>query len=294
MSASKAEKRAILLMVICSFFWSIAGIFIKLIPWNPLVIAGWRSLLSAGCVVIYMHMSGMKIRFNKSSAISGMFLGLTLVSIVVATKVTTAANAIVLQFTAPVFILVLSALVFHQRFSRADIYAVIFTMLGISLFFFDQLKPGSMFGNCVAIFSGFCLGCMYVNTERSGEGDRMSGIFFGHVFASLVGIPCTFVFDTPVTVSAVLSILVLGIIQLGIPYILYGIAVKDCPALVCSLISAIEPLLNPFWVFLFAGETPGIFALIGGAAVIATITIWCVWRGRHAVKETPPEEVEVP
>ena len=108
----------------------------------------------------------------------------------------------------------------------------------------------------------------------------MSGILLGHLFTAAAGIPFMFVFDTPVTAPAVLSILALGVVQLGIPYVLYGIAVKDCPALMCSLLGAIEPLLNPVWVFLFTGERPGVFALAGGVIVIVTITAWCVWRDR--------------
>lgn len=276
------QKRAILLMVICSTLWSIGGIFIKLIPWNALVIAGWRSLLSAGCVLVYLRAFRMRPVVNRASLISGVMLALTFLLFVSANKLTTAANAIVLQFTAPVFILVLSAVFLHQKFSRADIITVILTMVGISLFFFDQLAPGNLLGNLVAIGAGFSMACMYVATGHTDEQSRMSGILFGHLLTALVGVPMMFVFDTPLSAPAVLSIFVLGIVQLGIPYVLYGIAVKNCPPLMCSLLGAIEPLLNPVWVFLFAGERPGLFALIGGVIVIVTITVWCVQRDREA------------
>ena len=130
-------------MVICSTLWSIAGIFIKLIPWNALVIAGWRSLISAGCVVVYMRAARLRVRVNRTSLVCGVFLALTFLAFVSANKLTTAANAIVLQFTAPVFILILSALVFRQRFARADVAAVLLTMCGIALFSLTSSRPAT-------------------------------------------------------------------------------------------------------------------------------------------------------
>ncbi len=284
MAHLKPEKRAILLIVICSSLWSIAGIFIKLIPWNPLVIAGWRSLLSAVCVLVYQRLNRQTFRLNRASIRSGIFLAVTFLLFVSANKLTTAANAIVLQFTAPVFILIFSALFLKQKVTLPDLLTVLFTMGGISLFFFDQLSPGNLFGNFVAIASGFSMAAMYLATGSTDEESRMSGILLGHLFTAAIGIPFLFVYETPVTMPAVLSILTLGIVQLGIPYLLYGIAVKHCPPLACSLLGAIEPLLNPVWVFLFTGERPGMFALLGGAVVIATITVWCVWRDRYVLQ----------
>ena len=279
----KPEKRAIALMVLCSSLWSISGIFIKLIPWNAIVIAGWRSFFASICVVIYQRFSGMSFRLNRASVVSGLFMSASFFMFVTATKLTTAANAIVLQFTAPVFILIISVVFLKQSISRADFFTVLFTMGGISLFFFDQLSPGSLWGNCLAIGSGFTLAVMYLATGITDPQSRMSGIFIGQFLTAVIGIPFMFVYDTPITKFAVISILILGILQLGIPYVLYGIAVKHCPPLACSLLGAIEPLLNPVWVFLFSGECPGMFALFGGIVVIATITTWCIWRDKNVL-----------
>lgn len=284
MHSTHAQKRAVLLMVMCASLWSIGGIFIKLIPWNGLVIAGWRSLLAGGCVIIYMRFRGDQIRINRASISGGVLLSLTFLAFVSANKLTTAANAIVLQFTAPVFILILSAIFLRQRFARADLITVAATMAGISLFFFDQLKPGNLLGNLIAIFAGLSMAGMYITTGIADEQSRMSGILLGHLITAAVGIPMMLFFDTPITAPAVLSILALGIVQLGIPYVLFGIAMKDCPPLACSLLGAVEPLLNPVWVFIFTRERPGIFALCGGAIVIVTITSWCIWRDRTVKK----------
>ena len=160
-------------------------------------------------------------------------------------------------------------------------------MAGIALFFFDQLTPGKLAGNLLGIGAGILLAIMYVFTGESGDDDdlRMTGILFAHLLCFVIGIPFMVVY-TPqaVTLTEVLSILALGIFQLGLAYVLYCIASKNCKPLACSLIGALEPLLNPVWVFIFDGETPGIFALIGGAVVIATICIWCVLDSRNEAK----------
>ncbi len=273
-------------MAICAGLWSIAGIFIKLIPWNALVIAGMRSFIAAFVVLVFMRVTGMQIKINRASVVSGLFIAGTFFAFVSSNKLTTAANAIVLQFTSPVFILIISALVFHQRFHRADLITVTVTLFGISLFFLDKLGAGSLLGNCLGILAGLFMAGMYVVTGRTDQDSRMSGILLGHVFTAVIGVPMIFFFPTPVSTTAVLSILALGVIQLGIPYILYGLAVKSCPPLACSLIGAIEPLLNPVWVFLFNGEVPGIYALFGGVIVISAVTGWCVWRDRFLAKHS--------
>ncbi|HVI41726.1 MAG TPA: EamA family transporter, partial [Anaerovoracaceae bacterium] len=121
---------------------------------------------------------------------------------------------------------------------------------------------------------------MFVVTGHADDDSRSNGILLGHVFTSIVGIPFIFISPTPVTPSIIATILMLGVFQLGIPYILYGLAVRKCSPLACSLISAIEPLLNPVWVFLYIGEVPSLFALIGGAIVISAVVAWSIWSSK--------------
>lgn len=289
---TKEQARAPFLMLLCAALWSLGGIFIKLIPWNPLVIAGWRSLLALLCVAAYMKFHHLKFRINKHSVWGGIFQALVFLLFVSANKLTTAANAIVLQYTAPVFILIISVLFLRQRIERRDIIAVICTLSGISLFFFDQLSPGNLLGNFVAIAAGLFFGCMMIVNNRADESGRMSSILLGHLFTALVGCPVGLFVETPITSTAVLSLLVLGIVQLGIPYILYGLAIKHCEPLVCSLLSTVEPLLNPVWVFLFDGETPGVFALLGGLIVIVTITAWCIIRDKALARSMTETAVQ--
>lgn len=279
------RNRAILEMLLCAALWSIAGIFIKLIPWNSIVIAGLRSLIAGLVMFVYMRARGIGFTADRRSLAGGAALCLTLTCFVAANKLTTAANSIVLQFTAPMFIVVFSALFLKKRFSRADVLAVVLTMAGISLFFFDQLTPGHLAGNCVAIFAGMAFACYYMSLEGASESQRMSAILIAHGLTFLVGLPFTFVYPPELSAAPAACILVLGVVQLGIPYVLLGRASGACPPLACSLLGAVEPLLNPVWVFIFDGEAPGLWALIGGVVVVATITIWCVYgdlRGKKA------------
>ena len=275
------KKRAILQMLACAALWSTAGIFIKLVDWNPFVIAAWRSLLAGVVCFVYLRARKLPFAWNRRTVLSGVSLALTMMLFVVANKLTTAANAIVLQFTAPVFIVILSVLFFGKKFRLADILTVIVTMAGISLFFFDKLSAGHQLGNVVALGAGACFGCYYISLGESPEGERMSAILIADGLTFLIGLPFTFTTHPSFTPAAMLVVVLLGIIQLGIPYILLAKAAEHCPPLACCLLGAVEPLLNPLWVFLLNGEAPGVSALCGGAVVILTITLWSVWNYRH-------------
>lgn len=276
------RKKAILYMVVCATMWSIGGIFIKMIPWNAFAIAGMRSAIAAIIVYAYIRNRKIKLQFVKSAFVSGFFMSGIFLSFVIANKLTTAANAIVLQFTSPVFILILSALFLHRKCRKGDLITVGVTLAGISLFFFDQLSPGGILGNCFGILAGLMVACAYLVVGEVDEETRMTGILLGQVFTAIIGVPAMFFTETQMSTPAILSILALGIFQLGIPYILFGLAMKNGSALACNLIGAIEPLLNPVWVFLFNGEAPGFFALIGALIVIIAITLWCVWNEKDS------------
>ena len=151
----------------------------------------------------------------------------------------------------------------------------------------DQLGPSTIAGNFIAIAAGMFMAGMYMTIGNLPQEERYSAVVVGQAVAFLIGLPFILTTKpvlTPVTVGC---ILVLGVFQLGISYILYVHAAASCPALACCLLGAVEPLLNPVWVMIFDGETPGPFALIGGLIVIIAVTAWCIWDGKH--KETLPE-----
>ena len=280
----KKENIGMIEMLLCAALWSIAGIFMKLIPWNGFAVAGMRSLIAGLTFAVYMVITRRRFIFTSKTILSGILTGCVYTCFAVANKLTTAANAIVLQFTSPVFIVIFSALIFRQSIKRNDMYVVIATLLGIALFFFDQLKPGYILGNFVAIAAGMFMAGMFMVVGNLEGDTRFSAIFIGQMFTFLVGLPFIITTKPEFTTTAVLSILILGVFQLGISYILYVHASKYCPPLACCLLGALEPLLNPVWVFLFDGERPGIFALVGAFIVVVSITVWCIFGQKDDVK----------
>lgn len=273
----KKENLAIIEMLVCATLWSIAGIFIKLIPWNGFAVSGMRSLIAGLTFVVYMIIAKHRFVLNKKTFLAGLMSACVYTCFVCANKLTTAANAIVLQFTSPVFIVVFTALIYKTRIRKADAIVVTCTLLGIALFFFDQLQPGYIAGNFVAIAAGMFMAGMFMAVGELEGDQRFSGILIGQFLTFLIGLPFIIATKPVFTATATLSILTLGVFQLGISYILYVKSSKYCPPLACCLLGAVEPLLNPVWVFIFDGERPGIFALIGGVIVVASVTLWCIF-----------------
>ena len=282
----KKENLAIIEMLICATLWSIAGIFMKLLPWNGFAVASLRSLIAGLTIAAYILIRGKRIIINRRTLVTGVFTACVYTCFAVANKLTTAANAIVLQFTSPVFIVIFSALILKKRIRRSDALVVSFTLLGIALFFFDQLRPGYILGNFVAIAAGMFMAGMFMAVgELEGE-QRFSGILIGQSLTFLVGLPFVIATRPEFTAVTTLSILILGVFQLGISYILYVESSQYCPPLACCLLGAAAPLLNPVWVLIFDGERPGVFALIGGVIVVVSITLWCVF-GQEKPEESP-------
>lgn len=286
----KKENKAIIEMLICATLWSIAGIFIKLIPWNGFAVAGMRSLIAGGTFIVYMAIRRLRFVLNRKTLLAGILSACVYTCFVCANKLTTAANAIVLQFTSPVFIVVFTALIYRTRIRKADAAVVTLTLLGIALFFFDQLQPGYIAGNFVAIAAGMFMAGMFMAVGELEAEQRFSGILIGQLLTFLIGLPFIIVTKPVFTATAVLSILTLGIFQLGISYILYVKSTRYCPPLACCLLGALEPLLNPVWVLIFDGERPGVFALAGGIIVVVSITLWCIFGQKQTAESTEAAE----
>ena len=278
-------------MLLCAALWSSAGILIKLLPWNGFAVASLRSLIAGSTILLFMVFTGKKLVFDRKTILSGIITGCVYICFSCANKLTTAANAIVLQFTSPVFILLFSAVLLKKKLRLRDGITVLLTLAGITFVFFDKLEKGYLLGNIVAIAAGMFMAGMFVAVGEMDGDRRYSCITIGQFFTFLAGLPFVIATRPAITTVTALSILALGIFQLGISYILYVRASQSCPPLACCLLAGLEPLLNPIWVMLFDGETPGLLALFGGLIVIITITVWCALDGR-AEKESVAEGAE--
>lgn len=284
----KQTTKGTIAMIATGLLWSMGGIFIKLVPWNPLAIAGLRGLIGGLVMYVYLRIRGIKPVFNKDTFKIAIALASVCTTFVAANKLTTAANAIVIQYCAPVYVLLYIAFVQKKKLRPLDIAVVPMTILGVSLCFIGQMGKGRIVGDIIAVISGICFAAMFITSEGVSDQTRSSGIMQGQFLTAIIGLPVLFATRPAFTTQAIIGILVLGIFQIGIAYVLYSIAIKNAPLLTCSLLAVLEPLLNPVWVFLFAGENPGIWSLVGGVIVIAVITLWYVYDAKHPQAQTEP------
>ena len=284
----KQTTKGTIAMILTALLWSIGGIFIKLVPWNPLAIAGLRGVLGGLVMFVYLRFRGIKPVINKDSIKIAVALAGVCSTFVAANKLTTAANAIVIQYCAPVYVLLYIAFVQKKKLRPLDIAVVPITILGVSLCFIGQMGNGHLAGDIVAVISGVFFAAMFIFSEGVSEQTRASGIMQGQFLTAIIGLPVLFATKPAFTPTTIGGILILGIFQIGIAYVLYSIAIKNAPLLTCSLLAVLEPLLNPVWVFLFAGENPGIWSLVGGVIVVVVITLWYVYDARHATAQTEP------
>lgn len=280
--SQKQRRNDTLIMLVTALMWSMGGILVKSVPWNPLAIAGVRSVVAAAVIALYMAARRMRVTVNKKSLSIMASLVCVYIPFIAATKLTTAANAIVIQFSAPLFVLLFNAIVGKQRLRLPDVLAVLLTTLGVAVCFMDDLGGGSLAGDVIALISGLGFAAVLLCSGGATDGERVNGLLQGQALTALIGLPFFFAGGYTLAAPASWYLLALGVLQLGVPYILYTVAARSCPPLACALLSSLEPLLNPVWVALFNGETPGVLTLIGGVLVIASVTGWCVLDGRRA------------
>jgi len=264
------RPKAILYLVITAIMWSL-GILIKLVNSNSLAIAGTRSGIASLVILLYLK----KPRFTWSAAQIGAALSYTgtVILFVVANKLTTAANAILLQFTAPIYVAVFAAWLLREKTKPYDWAAIILTIGGMALFFMDSLDTSGLLGNACALLSGVTFALFAVFMRMQKDGSPLESVLLGNALTALIGLP--FLFGDLPDAKGWAGLILLGVVQLGLPYIFYAKAVKHLTALEIILIPVLEPLLNPVLVFLTIGEAPGPMAFLGGAIVLVVVTAWC-------------------
>lgn len=285
METTASKKIGIIQMVLCAVLWSIGGVFIKAVEMNAFVIAGGRSLFAALAVIVYMVLTKQKFILSRDTLVSGGLLSMVFICFVAANKYTTAANAIVLQYTAPIFVLIFTMIFLHKKPRHLDIAAVLLTLVGVVVFFLGSLEAGGMLGNALGVLAGMFMGGMFVAVGNTKGEEKMSGILLGHLFCAAIGLPFLAFTENTVNAKGVFFLVLLGVVQLGIPYILYALATNRCSAISCVVISAIEPILNPIWVAIFNKEIPSALSMISGLFLIAVITVYSVLDERMAKKQ---------
>lgn len=265
--APASTRRADLLLLLTAVLWSSSGLLVKVIVWPPLAILGVRSLIASVVFLAYLRRVPRRVtRWQVVGALA--YIGAQLFFIT-ATKLTTAANAIFLQYTAPVYVVGLAYWLLGERPHRADGWAMAAIFVGLLLFFGDGLSLAGAAGNALAILSGIALALMTVAMRAQKEGAPAETILLGNLLAAAVALPAAFGEDWSLTNVGLL--LYLGLFQIGLSFILYAHAIRRVPALKATLLLTLEPILNPVWVYLVLGEAPGPLAVLGAAIVVTAI-----------------------
>ncbi len=275
----------LLLVLAAAIIWSTGGLFIKWTSLTGLELSFGRSLLAAITVAIFTRREGFGV--NKVTAVASLLYAALLLLFVLATKETTAANAIFLQYTAPLYVLILEPLFYQEKFRRRDLLTVIACVIGMSLFFVGKLRPQDVTGNFLALASGLCFAFYFLLLRHSSSRavNRASSVIYGNLLVVLIAAPAGLSVLPRLGLHDGLAVLYLGVVQIGVAYTLFTLGMaRGIRSLDAGIVGYIEPVLNPIWVFLVLGEQPSKWALIGGAIIISAVVVHTTLKAKEGRK----------
>ncbi len=279
---NKQSARGPLFVVFAAILMSTGGICFKLLPWGSLAINGFRSILSASVMLLFAKLSGHRLRFNRAVAVGSIGVAATTTLYSIAVKLTTSGAAIVLQYALPVWTMVFTAIMFRKKPRKADILTCVVVLAGISLCFYEGLAAGRTLGNILALLSGVTYSFVFLSNSTK-NGDTLSSLIFGAFISIAVGLP--FVFREPLAETTPLSgflLCYLGIVQIGIAYVMLSKGLETTPPVTATLLSTVEPVLNPIWVAVFYSEPITLLFAAGGLIVLGSVTAYQVWDAKHS------------
>jgi drug/metabolite transporter (DMT)-like permease len=263
--------------------WSLAGVFIKFLPLPPLTIVFYRSLF-AGLFFLFFFQRITRLP-PRALLVAMASYTAAISSFVAANKLTTAANAIVLQYTAPIFVFMIVGFFFRERIGYATWAALGIGMAGIAVIFAGSAGQPDFAGVTVALLSGLLFSIYMLSLRFLQSVPPGTLTCINNLACCLLLLP--FVMgQLSLTRAECLIIAVMGVVQLGIPYWLFSKAVERIPVHEASLIVLIEPVLNPLWVALAVGEIPAAATFIGGALILAGLAVRYGWGREGAVSRS--------
>ncbi len=276
-SAISGDLKGPLLIISAAALWSTGGLGIKSLPLFPLIIAGWRSVFALPLLLWFgaLDKTGiLQLRKKEVLATSACY-AMTLCLFVAATRMTTAANAILLQYSSPVWVIMLSYPLLSERPKRRELMVAGSCMLGLILFFLDRVTAEGFLGMILAILSGVAMACLVVGLRRQGlrgrDSSALTAVFLGNLLSILVCLPWMISGMHLITPRAWVILAALGTIQLTLAYVLFTQGLRYVTAVRATLLGLLEPILNPLWVALGNGETPQTGAIFGGAVILVTL-----------------------
>ena len=269
-----SDRKALLLLLVVILIWSANGFLIKLISWNPLAISGFRGALGALLILVFLGKPRNLFSFYcMGGAIANAAAQITFIS---ATKLTTAANAIFLQLTAPIYVALFARWFLKERSNASDWITTVAVIIGMILFFSDELTATGYWGNICGIVSGISWAWFILFLRKHKDESPLQVVFLGHVICAISGFP--FMVSAMPASSSWVWLIILGFIGAGLSFMLYATVIKYLKAIEVVLVQTIEPILNPIWVLLIVGEIPGPWAIIGGIVVLTSVTFHSVIR----------------
>jgi drug/metabolite transporter (DMT)-like permease len=282
-------NRPVLLLILTAIFWSLGGVLIKSIDWNPLAVSGGRSAIAV--IVLGTCFPALWRKISWRTLPGALAYMATVTMFVFATKLTTAANAIFLQYTAPIYIALFGPWLLQERATKLDWILISLGLGGILLFFFDQLNLKGTLGIVLALGSGLAYAFLAIALRRERNRSPEAVVLLGNLLTVIIAAPAMFPVEN--LDRNFPWLLALGIVQLTIPYLTYSAAIRHVRALDAAIISFIEPILNPIWVLIVAHERPSVWALVGGAIVLSTSLIRSIIASRTGKSAIGPALSEV-
>ncbi len=267
-----------LLVFFGAVIFSFGGLLVKVVPWHPISLNSMRNLVALLITVAYIVAIKHKFRINRYILLAGGCLACNTTLFCVTTRLTSSANAILLQYTSPIFIIILSYLIYKQRPRRLDISVCLAIFGGIFFFFMDSLSTGNYLGDALSLVSGIAYAFVFlINLMPSG--DAISAFLVGQVLSFFIGLPFL-VGESDFTFWALGGAALLGL-SLGAGYVLIGVALtRGLPSVTANLVGTTETVLNPVWVAIFYGEVLSVYSIIGFVIVIGSVVMYNIVLAR--------------
>jgi drug/metabolite transporter (DMT)-like permease len=273
----KEHQTGIMAVVTAAILWSSGGLFVKLITLTPMQISFFRCAIAA--LTFALIFRRQILQYNLLTFINSFFYAGVLIFYVIAMKTTTAANAIFLQSTAPIYVLIFEPLLNKTNYEKSNIVTIFVCFLGMILFFLGDISPGQLEGNIFALFSGIFFAAFFLGMKKNDKKYQQSSIFWGNILVAMICLPFIFSIEQ-LSFSQLWMVSFLGVFQIAIAYAFFSYGLKRVVAVEASIISMIEPVLTPVWVFIGYGEVPATTAIIGGIIILTAISIRTIQMGR--------------
>lgn len=277
-------KKATLFVFLSSVFFALGGLFFKLISWDALAISSARSILAGLMIFIFLLVRKHKFVVNRCVIITALAISITNTLYAMANKLTTAGNTIVLQFSMPVFVILIMLLFFHKKPTKLELITCLLVLAGIVCFFVDSLTAGNLLGNALALISGATYAVFFVFNSRE-ESEPFTAIVISYALTAIIGLPSLLHTDVGASsAGTLLAVLALGLIQQGVAQICFALGIKHTSPVTAGLISGVEPILNPVLVAVFYHELLTPLSLVGAAVVLLSILAYNYLTSRQDVK----------